>query len=227
MSLLQFEPFSWQKLTNRPPIHFNWTPDDEFSEEFVQCLIFTQFSAIFPSQVRWIKQENEIISKRTPCVRSPDYIVGTQQQLYDDITQILTSEESQDAGNEKTRQKWHEDSTHIYHGCKHYLRECKIECDTCKRFFACRICHDKIADHKIDRTKISRVFCYKCRCIVPFSLACSNCGQVFAFYKCDKCRFLNGNPHAKVFHCDKCLRLHRSKPHNSYSYVFFSLSAFL
>ena len=155
------------------------------------------------SAVRFTNTPEELISKRTPCKPTSSQVLETQQYLTDYITSVIAPEKQKDT--DPSLPQWHGDETHVYHGCKHYLRECKIECSQCKRFFACRLCHDKIADHKIDRTQTTRVFCYRCHHIVPFALNCSNCGIQFAIYKCDDCRFLNGNPYTKVFHCKKCL----------------------
>jgi hypothetical protein len=45
----------------------------------------------------------------------------------------------------------YQDKEKLHLGCKHYKRGCKILADCCNKFFPCRLCHDDISAHKIDR----------------------------------------------------------------------------
>jgi uncharacterized CHY-type Zn-finger protein len=94
---------------------------------------------------------------------------------------------------------------HVFYGCKHYLRSCKILCSICKRFFPCRVCHDKVSDHELNRSETSHVLCFNCLKIVPIAQNCSNCKKSFGCYYCDKCKLIYGSTVTSVYHCDECM----------------------
>lgn len=98
------------------------------------------------------------------------------------------------------------------HGCRHYLRKCKIIAPCCNKPFWCRFCHDeemnseKISfqdQHDIDRFKIKKIQCISCNTIQDIRQLCCNCGISFSEYFCKICR-LYCDMSKKPFHCDKC-----------------------
>jgi ribosomal protein L32 len=93
----------------------------------------------------------------------------------------------------------------FFFGCKHYLRGCKIECNECKKFYPCRVCHDKKEGHSLNRKEIKCVQCYNCGEIVPFGRICLTCGFEFGDYCCDECKFIIATPFHNTYHCAKCL----------------------
>ena len=45
----------------------------------------------------------------------------------------------------------YKDPVKLTFGCKHYKRNCKLVAACCNRIYACRLCHDDVADHSMDR----------------------------------------------------------------------------
>lgn len=93
---------------------------------------------------------------------------------------------------------------HVFYGCKHYLRGCKVECDECKKFFPCRVCHDKDADHPMERRDTKNVWCYFCEKVGPIGKNCVHCQKSFADFYCKSCKFLISTPFHHTYHCPKC-----------------------
>ena len=96
-------------------------------------------------------------------------------------------------------------SGHLFYGCKHRLTDCKIQCNTCKRFFCCKKCHDKIADHEMERAESKFVWCCRCMEVCKIGSHCPTCGTLFARYFCATCCLYDGTPFVSTFHCDKCM----------------------
>lgn len=88
------------------------------------------------------------------------------------------------------------------HGCKHYKRKCLIQFMCCNRLYACRLCHNKIEDHKCDRKEIQFLICLLCMTKQPFSEKCINCLVLFSAYICDECKFLSDD--LQTYHCYEC-----------------------
>jgi uncharacterized CHY-type Zn-finger protein len=93
----------------------------------------------------------------------------------------------------------------FFYGCKHYLRGCKIECNECKKFYPCRICHDKVENHTLIRMEIKNAYCYSCKQVVPLGKECLNCKVEFGDYFCDECKFVIATPFHNTYHCKKCI----------------------
>lgn len=94
---------------------------------------------------------------------------------------------------------------HLFYGCKHHLSGCKIQCNECKRFFCCKRCHDKIADHELISADVKLVWCFRCKEVGKIGSHCAHCGRQFARYYCNICHLYEGTPFAECFHCEKCL----------------------
>lgn len=47
-------------------------------------------------------------------------------------------------------------------GCSHYQRKCYIFAECCKKYYPCRLCHNKSENHEVERSTIKTVRCMKC-----------------------------------------------------------------
>ena len=88
--------------------------------------------------------------------------------------------------------------------CTHYTRNNTIFCETCNNFYKCRLCHDNVNDHKIDRFKIDKIKCNKCNFEQAPSKECVYCGIEFGHYYCDVCHLWELDKNIDIYHCDKC-----------------------
>ena len=87
--------------------------------------------------------------------------------------------------------------------CTHYNNNCNIFCSLCNSFYSCRLCHDQVADHKIDRYTINKVVCKLCKTIQAPGHNCIKCRSLFGKYYCKICNLWE-NDNKEIFHCDKC-----------------------
>ena len=46
--------------------------------------------------------------------------------------------------------------------CVHYERKCNIVAPCCGKVFGCRVCHDEMSDHEMNRFEIERIICKDC-----------------------------------------------------------------
>ena len=96
--------------------------------------------------------------------------------------------------------------------CDHYERKCVIYADCCDKWYGCRLCHDAVEDHKIDRYKIKRIKCKECGEEQDCSNKCTNCGIQFAKYYCDICHLWSNDE--EIYHCDDCKICRKGKKEN-------------
>ncbi|CAL6004311.1 RING_finger and CHY zinc finger domain-containing protein [Hexamita inflata] len=91
-------------------------------------------------------------------------------------------------------------------GCGHYIRGCQVRCETCQKFYPCRLCHDDEEDHDFPRYKTTTVKCNYCHEEQPIQQNCRHCNALFGSYYCDKCKLAcNMGVDAKPnYHCDGC-----------------------
>lgn len=90
------------------------------------------------------------------------------------------------------------------HGCEHYRRNCRLVSPCCDRVYTCRLCHDEVEQHVLDRHAVQRVECAACSAQQTVSAACHSCGLVFGTaYFCPTCR-LYDNEDKGQFHCRAC-----------------------
>ncbi|KAK2962619.1 putative E3 ubiquitin-protein ligase SRFP1 [Blattamonas nauphoetae] len=167
----------------RCPITFEF----DASKEFTVSAVALEF-----------KQEDETIITKNKLVEFQIDLLKTPQEGELGITQQSHTTPTED------REEFQRLNASVFYGCKHYLRGCKYQCNECQRFFPCRICHDKIADHEMDRKAVSTVWCYSCDQIGPIGQNCTNCGVEFAPYYCQECHLLSGTPFKSIYHCQKC-----------------------
>ena len=95
----------------------------------------------------------------------------------------------------------HEDPQY---GCAHYVRNVKLRCHTCKKWYPCRFCHDSAEDHILPRSLTRSMLCMLCSTPQPASQWCLKCGEQAALYYCPICKLWNNDPHKSVYHCDDC-----------------------
>ena len=86
--------------------------------------------------------------------------------------------------------------------CEHYNRSCLIYSLCCSKWYPCRLCHDELEDHEVDRFKISLIKCAECFQIQNPSNKCINCNKKFSDYYCDICHLWVSNK--DIYHCNSC-----------------------
>ena len=74
----------------------------------------------------------------------------------------------------------------------------------CNTFVPCRLCHDEMLDHKINRFETKEMKCKLCEFIQPVSNKCINCNEIMADYYCNICKFWSDDPNIKIYHCHDC-----------------------
>lgn len=89
-------------------------------------------------------------------------------------------------------------------GCIHYLRNCKVRCVDCLKFYPCRLCHDEKEDHGYRRHATKHMLCMLCGRAQPAAQACRFCGEQMAGYYCEVCKMWSDDADKPIFHCDDC-----------------------
>lgn len=92
-------------------------------------------------------------------------------------------------------------------GCQHYCRNFKLVSTCCRRLIDdCKICHDQISDHALDKFKTEEVYCPECRTFQPVAEACATAGcpgNAPPKYFCSACRLWEDAPRP-IYHCEEC-----------------------
>lgn len=89
-------------------------------------------------------------------------------------------------------------------GCEHYLRNVKLQCSTCNRWYTCRFCHDAVEDHTLVRKETKNMLCMLCGTAQRAAESCSHCGETAARYYCGICKLWDDDPERSIYHCDDC-----------------------
>ena len=89
-------------------------------------------------------------------------------------------------------------------GCKHYKRGCLMEADCCGKLVPCRLCHDEVCDHKINRFNTKNMQCKHCNKKQIVSQKCIECSEVMGKYFCNICKFWSNDINKEIFHCNDC-----------------------
>lgn len=105
-----------------------------------------------------------------------------------------------------------EDQAKTYHneaeeilGCKHYRRQCKLQCSTCHAWTTCRFCHnEKVSDHELIRTDTKLMLCMLCTTVQPAAQYCNSCTCRLAAYYCNKCKLWDDDENKHIYHCSDC-----------------------
>lgn len=91
-----------------------------------------------------------------------------------------------------------------YMGCEHYRRNVKLQCNTCQKWYTCRLCHDEAEDHVLPRKETKNMLCMPCGYAQKAGDECVRCGRLAARYYCGICKLWNDDPDASTYHCDGC-----------------------
>ncbi|KAF6826218.1 chy and ring finger domain-containing protein [Colletotrichum musicola] len=89
-------------------------------------------------------------------------------------------------------------------GCQHYMRNVKLQCSTCQKWYTCRFCHDAVEDHTLIRKETKNMLCMLCACPQRASDVCANCGVTAARYYCNVCKLWDEDPAKNIYHCNDC-----------------------
>lgn len=87
--------------------------------------------------------------------------------------------------------------------CPHYIRRCALLAPCCNKFYPCRLCHDDVEDHNLDRKKVQEIKCIQCQSSQATASHCKECGIKFGRYFCGICRLFDDHEKGQ-FHCDGC-----------------------
>ena len=89
-------------------------------------------------------------------------------------------------------------------GCRHYRRNVKLQCSSCDRWYTCRLCHDEVEDHILNRKATKNMLCMICGCAQRAGEFCVGCGQRTAWYYCDVCKLWDNDSNKSIYHCNDC-----------------------
>jgi len=83
------------------------------------------------------------------------------------------------------------------------MRKCRLLTPCCGKEYMCRICHDEVEDHNLDRRSVAKIICIQCNKKQAICRNCEECGILFGRYTCLICRLFDDNE-KKQFHCVGC-----------------------
>lgn len=89
-------------------------------------------------------------------------------------------------------------------GCKHYKRNVKLQCADCDKWYTCRLCHDDVEDHVLNRKATKNMLCMICSCAQRAGEFCVGCGERTAWYYCDICKLWDNDSNKSIYHCNDC-----------------------
>ena len=89
-------------------------------------------------------------------------------------------------------------------GCPHYMRNVKLQCSACLKWYTCRFCHDEVEDHLLIRRETKHMLCMLCGCAQAAAEDCESCGERTAWYYCDVCKLWDNDPKKNIYHCNEC-----------------------
>lgn len=89
-------------------------------------------------------------------------------------------------------------------GCKHYKRNVKLQCSACERWYTCRLCHDEVEDHVLNRKATKNMLCMLCGCAQRAGEFCVECGDRTAWYYCGVCKLWDNDSNKSIYHCNDC-----------------------
>ncbi|CAI5534729.1 unnamed protein product, partial [Closterium sp. Naga37s-1] len=121
------------------------------------------------------------------------------------VAQQQRHKSSRDAPEEEVLcASYHDEEKGIY-GCQHYRRNCKVRAVCCNKLVSCRFCHDKVADHAMDRHAVREMMCMKCLKVQPVGQYCAtpSCnGYSMAKHYCSICKLFDDA--RDIYHCPFC-----------------------
>eukprot|EP00192_Tetraselmis_astigmatica_P000948 CAMPEP_0117679692 /NCGR_PEP_ID=MMETSP0804-20121206/17947_1 /TAXON_ID=1074897 /ORGANISM="Tetraselmis astigmatica, Strain CCMP880" /LENGTH=1249 /DNA_ID=CAMNT_0005489125 /DNA_START=485 /DNA_END=4234 /DNA_ORIENTATION=- len=96
-------------------------------------------------------------------------------------------------------------------GCKHYKRNCALVAPCCNKVYHCRLCHDEVENHKMDRYAVREMVCKICNVRQLAAGSCGSCGHTMARYYCSICHLFDNEPGRDIYHCPSCNVCRRGK----------------
>lgn len=97
-----------------------------------------------------------------------------------------------------------EGDLHIPLGCTHYMRNVKVQCADCGRWYTCRHCHDEKESHKLVRRDVRNMLCMRCGQPQRAAEYCSQCEEQTSCYYCDICKLWDNDASKTIYHCPDC-----------------------
>lgn len=90
-------------------------------------------------------------------------------------------------------------------GCQHYKRNVKLQCNECKKWYTCRLCHDAAEPtHNLPRKETKYMLCMLCGLAQTAADTCKGCNVMAANYYCDVCKLWEGDVAKPIYHCNDC-----------------------
>lgn len=89
-------------------------------------------------------------------------------------------------------------------GCRHYKRNVKLQCVACDKWYTCRLCHDEVEDHVLNRQATKNMLCMICGCAQRAGEFCVGCGERTAWYYCNVCKLWDNDSNKSIYHCADC-----------------------
>ena len=136
--------------------------------------------------------ESDVLHHVQPSDMEPTYHPPTPSSDDDDAPRDHGFEDSTECDQEAAL------------GCKHYMRNVKIQCTDCRRWYTCKHCHDQSEGHKLDRNKVKSMLCMLCGYPQRAGDCCRQCGEQAAIYYCKACKLWENDPNKSIYHCDGC-----------------------
>jgi RING finger/CHY zinc finger protein 1 len=96
-------------------------------------------------------------------------------------------------------------------GCKHYKCGVKVKAPCCRKWYVCRLCHDEVESHTMDRYAITQIICMHCSHMQSATQICVQCNTKLAHYYCDMCKLWDNDPSKDIYHCNDCKLCRRGK----------------
>ncbi|KAI9293690.1 zf-CHY-domain-containing protein [Neoconidiobolus thromboides FSU 785] len=89
-------------------------------------------------------------------------------------------------------------------GCKHYRRGARMLAPCCNKLYSCRLCHDEVNNHVMDRHQVVEMMCNYCHLQQSSSQTCTGCKKSLGYYYCNKCNFWDDDQTKDIYHCNDC-----------------------
>lgn len=136
---------------------------------------------------------------------SPVTPIENKQHIFrlspDDLKQTFVPKENQEIDDSVDSVA--KDDTLIL-GCKHYQRNVKLQCSACEKWYTCRLCHDEVEDHILDRKATKNMLCMLCGCAQKAGEYCVECKERTAWHYCDVCKLWDNDSTKNIYHCNDC-----------------------
>ena len=185
------------------------TPNAEKSR-LIHLLMREQYSSSNHSSVlrslspsSWQSQERPVtpVSRQSNelfLTESPNTILSTEDVLY------ATEDEKKPSYYIPKAEGDHCELEERRFGCPHYMRNVKLQCSACHRWYTCRFCHDQVEDHCLNRRATRNMLCMSCGTAQSASQECTSCDSPAAWYFCKICKLWDDDMTKSIYHCDDC-----------------------